>query len=535
MSSPSTAATRFPFAGLPKGWFVVALAKDIAPGKLYPLRYFARDLIAFRGESGRVHVVDAYCPHLGANLGFGGKIEGDCVRCPFHGWKFEGSDGRCVEVPYADRIPPKAALEAMPTLEQDGVIYVFHDPERGEPWPLPPIETEGWTAGRDVLWAKVRSHPQEVCENTVDTAHIGPVHDGRGAHVKGTPEREGEVMRVQINFEASGELVGMPDQINDVHLDVTMRGLGWLVVHTFVSNADVHARQRIHVTPIDENTIDIRGIIHVRETGDPAFTEQLDRLFYEAYCSDFPKDFPIWENKRYVGRPVLAKGDGPIGIYRRWCTQFYPEAAASPEPSVALAAVPTPDVPVAQVGKRGVLRSLIERLGFGSRPAITVPAPAPVVAPKPTLDELDDWQPPAAKTSEPTTVAPEPAPAPASAAEPPSAGETGPITVKCAEDYYATLARRFVPEAAKGIDAVFQWELTGEGGQTFHALVRDGTIDVRRGAHEQPTVTLEMGADDYVKVINGELDGMRAFTSGKGKIKGSVMVAMKMRTLFPAN
>ncbi len=515
MNSPVVSDKRFPFAGLPKGWFVVAFATDIEAGKLHPLRYFGRELIAFRGESGKVHVVDAYCPHLGAHLGFGGKIEGDCIRCPFHGWKFEGEGGRCVEVPYADRVPPKAKLDAMPTLEQDGLIYVFHDPAGGEPWPLPPIETEGWTSGRTILWPNVRSHPQEVCENTVDTAHIGPVHDGRGAHVKGTPEREGEVMRVQINFEASGELVGMPDQMNDVHLDVTMRGLGWLVVHTFVANADVHARQRIHVTPVDENTIDIRGIIHVRETPDPEFTQELDRLFYEAYCSDFPKDFPIWENKRYLGRPVLAKGDGPIGIYRRWCTQFYPESA---EPSVALAPAATPDVALAQVGKRGGLRGLIERLGFGSRSPIVVPSPTRTSA----ADELDDWQPPAHGAT----------PASKPEAAPVQPGST--LEVRSAEDYFATLERRFVPAAAKGVDAVFQWELTGEGGQTFHALVRDKTIQVERGAHAKPTVTLEMGAADYVKVINGELDGMRAFTSGKGKVKGSVTVAMKMRTLFPA-
>jgi phenylpropionate dioxygenase-like ring-hydroxylating dioxygenase large terminal subunit/putative sterol carrier protein len=508
-----SAAKQFQFPGLPKGWFVVALADEIVAGKVHSMRYFGRDLVAFRGESGKVHVLDAYCPHLGAHLAHGGKIEGDCIRCPFHGWKFEGGSGRCAEVPYADRIPPKAKIDALPTLEQDGVVYVFHDPAGGEPWPLPPIETEGWTAGRTILWSGLRSHPQEICENTVDTAHIGPVHDGSGAHVKSVPQREGEIMRIQINFQASGALVGMPDQINDVHLDVTMRGLGWMYVHTHVRNADVHARQRIYITPIDESTIDIRGIIHVKDTGDPAFTEQLDRLFYEAYCSDFPKDFPIWENKRYLDRPVLAKGDGPIGIYRRWCTQFYPQPA-SVEPSVALAPAPALDVPVAQVAKRGVLRSLIDRFSFRSRTPIVVPAVR-------ESEDADDWQPSAKVEAKPV-------------AEPPPLAAEGTITVTCAEDYYATLARRFVPSAAKGVDAVFQWELTGEGGQTFHAIVRDGAIAVHRGAHDKPTVTLEMGAGDYVKVINGELDGMKAFTSGKGKVKGSVMVAMKMKSLFPA-
>lgn len=51
---------------------------------------------------GDVHVLDAYCPHLGANLGIGGLVKGDCIECPFHLWAFRGSDGQCVNIPYSD-------------------------------------------------------------------------------------------------------------------------------------------------------------------------------------------------------------------------------------------------------------------------------------------------------------------------------------------------------------------------------------------------------------------------------------------------
>ena len=51
-----------------------------------------------------VFVTDAYCPHLGAHLGFGGKVEGDCIKCPFHEWKFQGEDGKVAEVPYAQKV-----------------------------------------------------------------------------------------------------------------------------------------------------------------------------------------------------------------------------------------------------------------------------------------------------------------------------------------------------------------------------------------------------------------------------------------------
>ena len=57
----------------------------------------------YRGQNNEVYAVDAYCPHLGANLGIGGTVKDNCLRCPFHGWLFEGKDGKCVEIPYQEK------------------------------------------------------------------------------------------------------------------------------------------------------------------------------------------------------------------------------------------------------------------------------------------------------------------------------------------------------------------------------------------------------------------------------------------------
>lgn len=57
----------------------------------------------FRGQDGEAYVVDAYCPHLGANLAVGGQVVGNCIECPFHGWQFRGTDGKCVKIPYAEK------------------------------------------------------------------------------------------------------------------------------------------------------------------------------------------------------------------------------------------------------------------------------------------------------------------------------------------------------------------------------------------------------------------------------------------------
>lgn len=60
----------------------------------------------FRGLEGKAYVVDAYCPHLGANLAVGGRVVGDCIECPFHGWQFRGEDGKCIRIPYAEKGGP---------------------------------------------------------------------------------------------------------------------------------------------------------------------------------------------------------------------------------------------------------------------------------------------------------------------------------------------------------------------------------------------------------------------------------------------
>ena len=76
---------RFPMPSFPVGWFQVAYSEDLDVGAVVPLHYFGQHLVLFRGED-QLGLLDAYCPHLGAHLGHGGR-EGNSVVCPFHAWK----------------------------------------------------------------------------------------------------------------------------------------------------------------------------------------------------------------------------------------------------------------------------------------------------------------------------------------------------------------------------------------------------------------------------------------------------------------
>ncbi|CAF1020746.1 unnamed protein product [Adineta ricciae] len=70
---------------------------DLKRGAVKPISYCGRNVVLFRGHNGKPYVLDAYCAHMGAHLGVGGKVRhGTCIECPFHGWAFDGETGNCV-------------------------------------------------------------------------------------------------------------------------------------------------------------------------------------------------------------------------------------------------------------------------------------------------------------------------------------------------------------------------------------------------------------------------------------------------------
>lgn len=93
------------------------------------------------------------------------------------------------------------------------------------------------------------------------------------------------------------------------------------------------------------------------------------------------------------------------------------------------------------------------------------------------------------------------------------------------------LQSRFDADAAKGMDDVFQFSFSDA--EDYYLEVKDGTLDVQQGTHDDPSVTLSMSTDTLKGVMNGEINGMTAFMTGKLKATGNVMLATKLTSLFP--
>ncbi len=103
--------------------------------------------------------------------------------------------------------------------------------------------------------------------------------------------------------------------------------------------------------------------------------------------------------------------------------------------------------------------------------------------------------------------------------------------VESVSEYFQTLEKRFEPAGAKGVDAIFQFELGDDG--TYHVEVKDGGMTVHEGAADKPTTVIKMTGDNFVQMSNGDLNGQMAYMTGKMKISGSIPMAMKMKSIFP--
>jgi 3-ketosteroid 9alpha-monooxygenase subunit A len=116
----------FPSEHIAEGWYQIGWSSDFPIAEAKPLQYFNEDLVAYRGESGELHVLDAYCRHMGAHLGHGGWVEADCIRCPYHGWVWD-ADGRNIEIPYSkpDNMG-NLRLTHWPVRELDGIALVYY-------------------------------------------------------------------------------------------------------------------------------------------------------------------------------------------------------------------------------------------------------------------------------------------------------------------------------------------------------------------------------------------------------------------------
>jgi len=313
--------------GFPFGWYPVLLSKDLAVGEVKPLRYFSTDLAIWRGEDGQVRMVDAYCRHLGAHMGHGGKVHGNLLECPFHAWRYDGEEGVVKDIPYAKAIPPQVKRKCTRTwhvVEANRWVWMWYHPQDVAPLfdvvHLPEATDPDWT-DYDVHEWNVWGSIQNMAENGVDVAHFKYIHGtanvplgdlrwgdwGRGADVKakmGTPW---------------GEVDGC------ISYDTMGPGQSW-TRFTGISETLLVAC----IIPVELDHVHARFCFTQPKAQAEGERAGVAKAIIRDICKQFDQDKVVWDRQMYRANPIICDGDGPIPQFRKYYARYYASSDTTP-------------------------------------------------------------------------------------------------------------------------------------------------------------------------------------------------------------
>jgi 3-ketosteroid 9alpha-monooxygenase subunit A len=334
-----------PPARFARGWHCLGLADTFRTGGPHAIEAFGTKLVVYADSRGGLHVLDAYCRHMGGDLSMG-TVKGDAIACPFHDWRW-GGDGRCVEVPYARRVPPRARTRAWLTLEENRQLFVWNDPQ-GAPPPadviIPRIDGAFSDEWSDWTWDSVRidgANCREVVDNVVDMAHFFYIHFAFPTKFKNV--LEGHVASQYLETRARPDMVGA--SAYTASTDITLRsdssyfGPSYMIDYLW---HDYHGMivESVLINchyPVSPTSFVLQwGIIVKRLPG--LSTEQADKVarkMAKGIGVGFLQDVEIWKHKSRIDNPLLCAEDGPVYQLRRWYDQFYVDVEDVTEDMVA--------------------------------------------------------------------------------------------------------------------------------------------------------------------------------------------------------
>lgn len=310
----------------PRGWFVIAESSELNTGPK-AVRFFGKDFALYRGESGNPVLLDAYCKHMGTHLTAnttaaivtsGTQIEGDSIRCPYHGWRY-AADGQVDDIPYHDGPCPKsAALTSYPVRDIMGCILAWHDPDNAEPTFEPPF-LELWDDPAAVRWeldhlGELELHNIEILDNMADLRHLGPTH--------GSPcEYFENEIRDHVLIQRQGGFL----DLYQAHLYSVTWYTGPGILLSKQNFGEVTMFELIASTPVDDGLTKVWHGVLLKGQNVPPSAEDIEAAkgAQAGALQAFSADFEIWRNKKSALKIMQVKTDGPFRTVRKWASQFY--------------------------------------------------------------------------------------------------------------------------------------------------------------------------------------------------------------------
>lgn len=314
-----------------RGWHCLGLASDFRDGKPHAINGFGTKLVVWQDGKGELNVLDGYCRHMGGDL-TQGEVKGDEIACPFHDWRW-GGDGKCKQIPYARRVPLRARTQRYETVERNGQLLIWNDPEGSAadhdilPPELPDVMTDKYTPWSWHTREIYGSHCRELIDNVADMAHFYYVHFAFPTSFRNVFDGTTATQFMESKGRPDTMGGGYGDENSTLKSEATYYGpsymINWLEVDYkgFVTEVILI---NCHI-PTGPESFTLQYGISVRkpEGLDEKTCAYIAERYTESFGDGFLQDVAIWENKVAVQNPLLCEEDGPVYQLRRWYEQFY--------------------------------------------------------------------------------------------------------------------------------------------------------------------------------------------------------------------
>jgi len=302
-----------------EGWFLGCFSSELARGQVLTVPFMGQELVLYRTHAGLARVVEPYCPHLGAHLGHGGKVDGENLVCPLHGLAY-GPDGGCVRTGHGER-PPRAALTARHAREIDGAVLVWVD-HAGRPpqWDVSHHDLGDFSSACYIR-KTLDGYAHDAVENGADMVHFGWLHGLSDM----TMSHRADDCRFEISLSARWKGLHIRGEFMNY-------GVGYVMGSFEMPDLGVRLQTQVFFTqiaPLKWKLAIADRLRIVRLGRAPRMLRSAIYAVLTPIASRWMRwfiepDFPIWNAKSFIKHPRLTAGDKTLIVHRRWASQFYP-------------------------------------------------------------------------------------------------------------------------------------------------------------------------------------------------------------------
>ena len=339
-------------AFLRNAWYIAAWQDEIAAGALFNRTILNEPIVFYRKQDGSIAAIGNRCPHRFAPLHLG-KLEGDCVQCPYHGLRFDSS-GQCTHSPHGDgRVPKAAQVKSYPVVERHLAVWVWMgDPAAANPDRIPDYSflSSAKPTARNTGYLHTRANYELLSDNIMDLSHVDFLHPatlGGGALSRSKPQVSEIGNGVRILWEAKNETAPPafaahlpdPDAPADLWTDVVWSAPALMHLSTGVTPAGKPFEEGVSSSNLHMMTPETETATHYFYANtrsflqdDGEFNQMLDRILTGVFATE---DKPMVEGQQQLMgtadlwslKPILLPGDAGAVRVRRMLERLIKEEA----------------------------------------------------------------------------------------------------------------------------------------------------------------------------------------------------------------